>query len=432
MTNAVLRTQFARLRTLIKSDAMVYLLGSVVGKAGSIILIPLYTRRLSEAEYGAYALVSSLLVILPILMSWGLSAAITRAYFNAPTQAEGRERMGSVGKGMSALVAVMSMLFLSIAMFVPSQWSSLTNYQLSLVVAVAGFACVGTIADSALRIEQRPKAVVALNLAQFVVTTSLGLTLVSALGRGLNGILEAALAAAMVSASISMFIVFRRFGGTDVYRTTRSAMGFALPFIPHAIANWAGETGDRWILREHGTDLARYYLAIQLFLPVVMTTAAWAYSESPRMGETYRSSGVLGLAATLPGHYRRFAMVAVGAIGLYALGSPVLLLVVGERYAPALWLIPWLALSHFFDALYAPPANLIFHAGYSRVNALSTIVSAGAGLVLCWFLLGRFGLPGLLAARIVSSVLRAGLLAAIVIFIVRATRQRATAPKTDV
>ena len=70
----------AALRAFLRSNAAIYLGGSVLSRIGAVILIPLYTRRLTPADYGEYAIAVSFLSLLPNLLSLGLTAGLTRVF----------------------------------------------------------------------------------------------------------------------------------------------------------------------------------------------------------------------------------------------------------------------------------------------------------------------------------------------------------------
>ena len=73
----------AAARRVLSSPAFIYLAGGALARAGAIFLIPLYTRRMSVDQYGGYALVTSLLALLPLFLSCGMTATLSKAYFDS-------------------------------------------------------------------------------------------------------------------------------------------------------------------------------------------------------------------------------------------------------------------------------------------------------------------------------------------------------------
>src|SRR5437868_1455976 len=100
-----------RLSKALGTTVVVYLIASVLSRAGSVLLVPLYTRKLTSAEYGTYGLIMSAVAILPSCWTLGLNAAISKVYFDTPPTGDPRPRVGSIGQGIiysSAFFAALS------------------------------------------------------------------------------------------------------------------------------------------------------------------------------------------------------------------------------------------------------------------------------------------------------------------------------------
>src|SRR5579862_8778204 len=93
--------------------AVIYLIASVLAKAGAFLLIPLYTRKLSREEYGDYALAQTLISILPTLLSLGLFSAVSRFYFEGTDRIAARERVGGVARWL-VLITLATALVLQV------------------------------------------------------------------------------------------------------------------------------------------------------------------------------------------------------------------------------------------------------------------------------------------------------------------------------
>src|SRR5918994_1820838 len=83
------------LRKLVGASA-VYGLGSVLVRGLAFVLIPLYTRYLSPAEYGIVALTVTCTVVLRLLYPLGLRGAVSRTYYESGSAQERKERVGTL------------------------------------------------------------------------------------------------------------------------------------------------------------------------------------------------------------------------------------------------------------------------------------------------------------------------------------------------
>jgi O-antigen/teichoic acid export membrane protein len=403
-----LSTLADRARTILRSDAVIYLFGSVVGRMGSLLLVPLYTRALTPEQYGRYGLAMTLVGLLPTLLTWGLIASSTRAYFSEKDVEKGRARAGAVAKGALSL-AVLGVVVLSalLHLFFPHGFEGVTRHQLQLALIAALGMAAAALPDGLLRAERKPWRVVALSLVQFLVTTGVGITLVRQLGRGTDGAVEAATASALVGGSLGLAYVVFHLRGTEVVRITREELPIALLFVPHFLGSWLQDVGDRWMLGTFGRpdDLGPFYLAVQLASPALMVMSSYNASVTADLGEAKRAGGLGGLAAAMPGLYKRFfalALVAAAGVGVLGLGLPVL---VGPKFLTAALFLPVLLVALVIDAGYYPSANFLYYTRPKYIP-LVTFATVVVSLVSCYVLLRRFGVAGVLGARLVTSTFR--------------------------
>ena len=83
----------ARLQTLARNLA-IYGLGDVATNIVSFLLLPLYVRFLTPADYGVIALLYSVEVVAKILFRWGIDASFMRLCYDCETERD-RQRLAS-------------------------------------------------------------------------------------------------------------------------------------------------------------------------------------------------------------------------------------------------------------------------------------------------------------------------------------------------
>lgn len=88
----------SNLSSLWRSPAAVYSAASVLARAGSLLLIPFYTRRLTLEQYGKHALFLTLISFLATFLSIGLVAAIPTAYFSTQDRGAGKRRASEIAR----------------------------------------------------------------------------------------------------------------------------------------------------------------------------------------------------------------------------------------------------------------------------------------------------------------------------------------------
>lgn len=410
-----------------RSPSAIYVLASVLGRAGAILLVPLYTRRLSPDEYGVYGLFASMLGLLPTVFSLGLNAGLSKAYFDEKEEKLGRSAFGAVARGVLLVSGVWALLGAVVALaFPPDLLAPLSRRHVVLLV----FAAWGTSATGAaeyfFRIRERALIAAAFPLLSFAVTASLGLTLVVHFDRGVNGAVEAPSVASIAVGLASAVYLLATFGTGETLKATRRALVYSLPFVPHLLAAWLQTAGDRWVLNTFGSgrDLGTYYLATQLMSPVPMVLAAWNHGQWPAMGRIYRDEGLASLKSKLWSYERRALLLAVGAATAIGLSTPVFRLLVGPKFYPALAFMPAIALAQILDAPYYPDSTVLYYAGRTKRIVTITTLSTFLGLALSALLLPWLGIAGLLGARASASI------AQMAAFAISARRTRLL-PKSD-
>ncbi len=165
-------------RAFLRSNAAIYLGGSVLSRIGAVALIPLYTRRLTPADYGEYAIAVSLLQVLPHCVSFGLTAGLARVFFSEKKAEDAGRVMGTVARGMMIVVScVIALLALGVYFFVDGPVFGVRRRVLLLVVLASAGAAFGMIPELFFRSSQRPKPAVALQLTAFLSMAGFGPTL---------------------------------------------------------------------------------------------------------------------------------------------------------------------------------------------------------------------------------------------------------------
>lgn len=394
--------------------AGVYTLSSVLSRAGAIVLIPLYTRRLSLADYGDYALAQTVMQILPSVLSLGLVSAVARFFFEGRDVATAQARTAAVARAQILLsVAFAALLQAGVLLARPGGTTGLFGrWELSCMVWASAGGAIAAIPSAYLRVRQRPIATSLFQLGQFLCFTGAGILLVSVLGRGLRGSIEAAALAYVVNGLAAVVFVLRALKGPLRRDVLREALRFSLPFVPHYVASQSQLIADRWTMKGAGLAeaLGGYSLASQLATPTSMLVGAWNDAVGPSFGEAYRTGGLPALAARYWSWVRTFLVVAGGGSLLTVAGLPVVGLLVGDAFRHALWITPWLLCSIIIETLYYPSFDVLFFANRSGVIPFITALSTFLSVALNILLVPRYGVVGAIAARLCSMSVRSAVI----------------------
>jgi O-antigen/teichoic acid export membrane protein len=395
----------------------VYLTATVLSRLGGFVLIPLYTRGLTEGEYGDYSLAVSAIALLPVLLSLGLNSTIPKAFFGEADPEVATRRVGGLARAALVLTAVGCLVGVGVAVAVSRRSGLFAPWEASCVMAAVFGAMASSVPDAYFRARQRPVPAAAFQLAQFFLSVTAGVVLVRFFHRGLRGSLEALAVTNLVVGCVALAFIQLRLPGRADRTMLRTALAFSLPLIPHFVANWMQGAIDRWLLKSFGltAQLGNYALASQLASPIVMIILAWNDTTSARLGEIFRDGGVTAMLRVRRRLYLGYVAIPI-VFGMLLLAvRPLIVAVLGAgKFSAAARLLPLLVGSMVFEVLYYPSSNLLYFAGQTRAIAAVTLSSAALSVLLNVVMIPRWGVEGAIAARTSALVVRSLLISALV------------------
>ena len=410
------QSQAGRLRRLfafVTSPAGIYLVSSVLAKAGVNVLVPLYTRRLTIEEFGEYGLAQTLAQVGPMFLSLGTLAAVSTFYFSGKDLEKSRRKSGSAARVSIVLTTTLGLLVqVAVLLFAPRGVGLGSTRALSCVLWGGIGAFFAQIPVVYFRAQQRPLRAAAFQLFQFLAVVGAAYVQVVVFGRGLLGAIEAIALSGVTMGVLGVAFALLALPGTLNRAIARETLHFSLPFVPHFASMQITSISDRWIMKGSGRelDLGSYSLAVTVTGPIGMVLSAWNESESPKMGETVRRGGRRAVAAGFPKILLQYALATL-VPGLALLAAlPLLKIIVGQRFSHALWPIPIMIGLIVLESPFSPCINVFSYFKRTRVIPLITMSGALLHLLANLLLIPRWGTAGALVARAIACLARSSVL----------------------
>ena len=447
-----------RLGELARHSA-IYGLGSLVSRFIAVLLLPVYTRYLTPADYGLIETLIALSAILTVLLAAGVKSAFFRFYFDEKDHA-GHLRVIRTSFWFTMAMATAGLVAGLVLAGPTSQFLFGTASHADLVRA----AFVGLWANvnyeqltSLFRVEQRSVAYLIATLINLTVTVGATLLLVVAWDVGPIGVIVGNFTGTLL-VYLGLLAYRREQLGLEWDRELLREMNrFGMPLVPSALFLWALNFSDRFFLvklsgpREVGLYSigVRMASAIILFLAAFRTAwPAFAYSiEDDREAKraysfvlTYivviTSWMALGLGVlapwlvrllTTPSFYSAERVVAPLAFAAAAFGAYIVVVIgIGRaRKTRSNWVITGAAcvLNVALNLLLIPPYGMV-GAAIATIGAYATLfvgmawraqriypvpyqwrrVATAAGVAIALTVVGRVTDPPLAAAIVVVAV----------------------------
>jgi O-antigen/teichoic acid export membrane protein len=239
----------SELRRLGKHSA-IYGLGGLVQRILAVLLLPVYTRYLSRADYGTVETLVALTTVLVITLRLGITNAFFRFYFDSPEPAARRLVLRTsfwFTMGMATLGLVLGVLF--------SREISTVLFGSSAEWEVVAAAFVGLWAQmnyeqltSLFRVEERSVAYVTASLTNIGLTIGATLVLVVALDAGPLGVIVGGFTGTLIVYAALLGYRREQLGLQFDRDLLRRMNRFGIPLVPSALFLWVTNFSDRFFL----------------------------------------------------------------------------------------------------------------------------------------------------------------------------------------
>jgi len=273
-----------KLRELL-SDAGAYGAAGVMSQVIGFLLLPLYTRQLTRADYGSLAL----LAVFPTLFATLAAAGVKMAVFKQMFQSDDPRRRGVVLSTAALSVLVSSLLLLGVTL-PAAPWIAealLGDAGLGELVTVAlisaAAATVAEVPSIALQAARRARTVAAINVCSLLLTIAATVYLVVVQQAGAKGVLLGGLVGTCGSGLIGFAVAAKQFvWGFDV-AIWRQMARFALPFLPHRLQSVVMVFYGEYLIRTYVGlgELGLYSVAARFALPITFFGSAILTAWNP-------------------------------------------------------------------------------------------------------------------------------------------------------
>ena len=396
------------LRKLAGSTA-IYAVGSFGARAIALLLLPVYTRFLTPADYGVVAIAGAATSLLLVLITVSLHGSITYIWFKAEDPLSRKRDVGSVWLAMTVLTLVGALTVTWAGTFFPSSLAGDIPFDpyIRLAVWIAVAISLGYIPLGLLQAEERPVAYATLTLAAALATAAAILWQITIRRAGAEGYLYGMLLGGLAIAPVYFAVLRPRISLRIRPQTVRLALGYSLPLVPHGIAAWLLELSDRLVLErfvqldEVGLYSIGYVLSTMVYMAATALNQAWL----PVMFK--RANAGRDEAAPLIADYASYFAVAVAwfALGLALFAEAVLIALTAPSYAGAAVVMPTVILAMVMQSLYLIPVGLLFQSKRTWPISVATLASGAVNVAANFAMVPQLGIRGAALATLVSYTL---------------------------
>ncbi|HEY8517989.1 MAG TPA: oligosaccharide flippase family protein [Candidatus Binatia bacterium] len=384
-----------KFRTLL-GHTVIYGLGNYGIKIIGFLLIPLYTRYLTTADYGVMALVSMYTQVMFILMNLGQSTSLFRFYYEHDTE-EGRERVVAASLWIVILFAVplaaVPFLFnrplADLILGSESWW-----FLMCLGTATVLCKVLLRMPFAIMRANDQSKRYAAWSLARNALGMVLAVVLVAVFHLGATGVVLSQFLAELVFCFLLTGVTFRMLRAGFHWQDIKEQLLFGLPFVPVGAASFTLDLTNRWFLKHYysTSEVGIFSLGYRFAEILTFVVTAFQLSWPQFLFRHRKEENAPRLYADMTAYY--LALMLFLWLNLAVFAPELLRIMATPAFYPAAAVIPIISFALVFDGM-----GFMFNIGalFSKKTILRTISVTTAAVVnvtLNFILIPRYGMMG--------------------------------------
>ncbi len=392
---------------LLSRHTSIYGLSNILNRIVSFVLLPVYTRYLSPADYGVMDLLYFSMAFVGIVLDMGITSAMSRFYYDSEDQAERNKVVTSTfyGFGVGSTVVILLLLVASEPM---TRWIlKEEGYTELMILAMAG---LGTdmyikVAYTYMRVRQRSLTLMTTALIRLVSQLTLNIIFIIPLGMGVRGILLSTL---LVNIALCLFLIpyiLRQTGLASSWPRFKEMVVFGLPLIPSNFLAYIVNVSDRYFVNAFsGLTATGLYTLGYRFGILVNEFVASPFGQTwiPRRYEMYKKGDSERVFAKIFTYFS--ALIFFVGLGISVVTKDVIQVMSDEAYWSAYGVVPIITLSYIFASF-----QMHFNIGImiekkTKYILYINMVTAALNLALNYFMIKEWGMWGAAWATLISFV----------------------------
>ena len=277
--------------SLLKNTSL-YSIGTILPKAASFVLLPIYTSYLSVNEYGIISAMVVFNAFLTILITLNLERSIFRLYYDYKTIAQKKEYIGTVFISILCFSTIIVGLIFFTRNYVSLIYSSIDFYPYFLISIFTVYIGVyGSVLRVLLQVMQKAKLFVVIGVVQFSISSLFILLFVVYYKQGAYGYLKGGLLGNLIMMPffIKLLLPYMKFKLNKLIII--NTLKYSLPIVPAVLSAQIIDLSDRVFIENYfsNLDVGLYSLGYTIAGVVLVITAAFKKAYDPFFYKTANS-----------------------------------------------------------------------------------------------------------------------------------------------
>ena len=395
-----------------------YGVGIYLSKLVGFFMIPIYTKYLTPADYGALELLDLTMYLFAMFVGLGVANSIIRFYSDCNTEQEKTQVISTAITYLTALSLICGVVMVALArpvsflMFSSGSESSYSReeltYFLRIITCSQILELISTAGIACLQAEKKSTLFTIASVGKFVLAVSLNIVFVVGMQLGVKGVLYSGLIANCAFLPTILIMVRRRLAWRVSPPLATEMLKFGSPLIAATLSMYIIHFASRFFLERFvGLSVLGIY---SLGYKFAMVLPALFYSPfemiwNTQMFDLYKK-GEDG-RRTIDYYHKYILVLSLLFIVGYSLAVKDLILIMADpKFYAAHEVVPPLLVAFTFIGLASISSAGLFFVKKTLYRGLANIYAAIVALVCYYFLIKAFGYWGAVIATFVAFVVR--------------------------
>lgn len=385
-------------------NAVLYGLSAFLPRALHFFLLPLYTAFLVPEDFGSWTLLNACLNALRVIMAMGFISAMIWSLNHRGS--DPRITLSSAMIFLSATGALIGLVAIGIApWFCPLvAGDSLPVGLFRLVALTATVEIIELCVSTFWRGRGNAGRFAWMAVMRFVIEGVLKIVFLTALDRGVAGMIESGLLTAVVTIVLALVMARGHFAAVFSWPVVRMMLGYGLPLVHVQLAFLVLDVADRYILNHFrgAHEVGIYSLGYNIGMAIQFICQTISLVWFPVMFRIAKRADASVLLGRLVTAY--VILLASAGITLVAASGDLVRVMSTPDYAAAVSVVPCVVLAYSLQGLSQFINVGISTRGLTRISAVIAWCAASANILLNFLLIPRFGMYGAMWATLACSV----------------------------
>nr|WP_300800372.1 oligosaccharide flippase family protein [uncultured Acetatifactor sp.] len=379
--------KYEKMSTPVKA-AFWYTICNVLNKGVALLSTPIFTRILTEEQYGTFAIFQSWYSILIIFTSLNIFLAGYKKGLLLY-----KDDIAGFTSSQLGLTAALTVGFFVIYLMSPNFWRNVFGLNPSLMVAM--FIELFTMPALELwmakeQFEYKYKKTVAVSVLLSVFCIGIAVVAVMYNSHKLEArVYSDVIVKATIAGSI-MFLIYSH--GKKFYKKEywKFSLNFNIPLIPHYLSNYVLSQSDRLMIGKMvGTAEAAFYsVAYSIATMMILVTSAVNNALTPYIYKSINENNTKKIKKNMT---PIMLFIAILSIISMAFAPEIILVFAGRKYLDAVYVIPPVSASVYFIFVYSMYSTIEYYYQKTKHIAIATSLSASLNLLLNYCGIKLFG-----------------------------------------